>query len=218
MTGKTEVRLLLLPGYACTARIWEPVLPLLPGGVHVTSLDWPRGLTPGFRHIADFTDWLGTVAGPDDFTAVAAHSMGGMAALTLAARGRLNAPIILVESFIKPPGPFFRSLLTPGCAPAIETSVKAMLAAEGARYAPELRGELRGSDLSGSLGSIPARVSALYGDRGAGSGAVIKSLDWPKAVLDSVPVTAIPGSCHFPMLENPRATAAAIAEELGRAG
>ncbi len=214
MASKADIRILLLPGYACTGRIWEPVVPLLPGGAQVVCLDWPGALTPGFRHIADFADWLGTAIGPDAFTAVAAHSMGGMAALTLAARGRLNAPIILVESFIKPPELFFRNLLTPGCAPAVETSVKDMLAAESPRFAPELRAELRGSDLSFCLERVPARVRALYGDRGAGHAAVTGNLNWPQAVLERVPVTSIPNACHFPMLENPQATAAAISAEL----
>ncbi len=210
-----EQHWLLLPGYACTGEVWGPVTPLLSEHAHINAITWPRDRTPGFKSIVDFANWLDDHLALSDFTAVVGHSMGGMTALTLAARGRIHAPIVLVESFITPPAPFFHNLLMPGCRPEIEAFVKNMLAEEGKFFNPSLRAELRGSDLSACITGTISPILALYGDRGSGRAAALKDLHWPKAVQQRVAVTTVPDACHFPMLENPHDTASAIIAAAG---
>lgn len=201
---------LFLPGYACTAAIWQPVKHLLEPHAAVTALNWPREILPGLPDIASFARWLATNHNIAEFDLVCGHSMGGMVALTLAAQGLINTRIVLVESFITPPGPFFQNLLMPNCEPELKTRVTAMLETEAKFHNPSLRAVLRGTDLAPFLARVKTPVAALYGDRGTSPAAVAENLAWPAAVTTRVPVTVIPNACHFPMLENPPAAAKAI--------
>lgn len=201
---------LFLPGYACTAAIWQPVKQLLEPHAEITALTWPREILPGLPDIESLARWLSANYTLAEFDLVCGHSMGGMVALILAAQGLISTRIVLVESFITPPGPFFQNLLMPDCEPELKTRVTAMLNAEAKFHNPSLRAQLRGTDLTPLLTRIKTPVAALYGDRGATPAAVTKNLGWPDPVKARVPVTVISSSCHFPLLENPPDTAKAI--------
>lgn len=202
---------LFLPGYACTASIWQPVAERLAGFCACERVEWPIALLPGFMRVADFGDWLCSTYALRDYDFIAGHSMGGLVALHAAEALPHDATVILVETFLLPPPQFFRNLLlTPDASPAVR-AVPEMLAREGAHYAPMLRESLRAVDLRAQVLALPQRVCALYGDRGSGDIAAVRdALAWPADLAARVPVRAVPSACHFPMLENVDATSEAI--------
>jgi hypothetical protein len=78
------LRGMLVPGYACTSQIWEPIFDEL-GFYDLTLVDWPVEQTPGFHHLDDFAGWLGAAYWPGEYDFLIGHSMSGLVALRLAA-------------------------------------------------------------------------------------------------------------------------------------
>jgi len=205
-------RILLLPGYACSSLIWRKLPYEIGGEAECTLVDWPSVITPGFNRVEDLCEWLVSSARLAEYDVICGHSMGGMAALNLAAAGKTGgAAIVLVESFITPPGPFFRNIIMPGNDSPEAREIVAMLEREKPRFSPALREELRNSDLSPLIERIAAPVFSLYGDRGCGdAGKVSENLGWGKAVRSKVSLGIIRDACHFPMVENAPEVAEAL--------
>ncbi len=203
--------LLFLPGYACTSAIWAPLREVLPAHHATTVLDWPRSATPGFHTPADFASWACTALGGRRFDCVVGHSMGGLVALELLASGAASVShLVLVESFVVPPGPFFRNLVLRE--ESVEAAwIKTMLDLEKPYYSPALAESLRQVDMTANVARLGLPVHALHGDRGCGDLERVRAeLGWHAALAERVELSIIPGACHFPMIENPRATAEAL--------
>lgn len=219
--GKVAVsktmKILLLPGYACTSAIWRPLLAEMRAEADFAVVDWPVGLVPQFHSVSAFCDWLAGTVELANYDFIAGHSMGGIAALMLAAQGKTGrASIVLVESFITAPGIFFRNIMMPGNRSPEAQGVLSMLESEKSRYSAVLREELRGSDLSAQVENCPVPIHAFYGDRGCGKlETVIENLAWSNKVKEKVTPAAIPDACHFPMVENAPAVAAALRRIIG---
>lgn len=211
------MKVLLLPGYACTSAIWRPLLAEMRAEADFTAVDWPVGLVSQFHSVSAFCGWLAGAVKLADYDFIVGHSMGGMAALMLAAQGKTGrASIVLVESFITAPGIFFRNIIMPGNKSSEAQGVLSMLESEKGRYSADLREELRGSDLSAQVENCPVPIHAFHGDRGCGKlETVIENLGWSNEVKAKVILTAIPNSCHFPMVENAPAVAAALRRIIG---
>lgn len=208
--------ILFLPGYACSSAVWEPLRTELPAHYAATSLDWPRGSTPGFHSLRDFAGWLSVWLGDRRFDCIVGHSMGGLAALQLLAAGSEAASrLVLMESFVLPPPPFFRNLVLRDSA-AEAQAVRTMLALERPYYSPALAESLREADFTQEVRQLDVPVHALHGDRGCGDPERVRgALGWPEALSRRVELAVIPGACHFPMLENPRHTGEALRRILG---
>lgn len=205
-------KLFLLPGYACTPKIWEPILASLHELGEVVPVSWPVDRTPGFICLADVSDWLYTAISPDAEDVIIGHSMGGLAALDGAARFHRNQPmIILFESFLCSPRPFFQNLMMPDTDPTIFQGVMDMMAGQRSYYSKELQTVLRIVDLFAAAITPGLRLAAVYGDRGCNQPDRVKEeLAWPRAVYDRVPLAIVGNSCHFPSLENPAGASAAL--------
>ncbi len=198
---------LFLPGYACTTQIWQPVYEKIKEICEAGLVDWPAEVTPGFDGLDDFADWLYETYWPEEYDFIAGHSLGGLVALQLLASSRVTVPrVILVETFLLPPGPFFRNLVLH------ETNatriIPEMLEREGEHYSAHLREAIREVDMSEQVLKAGGRLYALYGDRGCRRPErVQEELRWPEEMAAGVEVSVIPEACHFPMLENPEAAA-----------
>lgn len=206
-----------LPGYACTSAIWTPVLEQLPSRYRPILVDWPRGATPGFCTAGDFSAWLsGTYAG-QHFDCLVGHSMGGLVALDLlSGEGHgAAARLVLVETFVTPPAPFFRNLVFDDQSPE-SFAIRSMLSLERPHYAPALADSLREVDMAARIAELAVPVHVIHGDRGCGDAERVRAeLHWPASLASRLDLTVIPNACHFPMLENPIATAEALGRVLG---
>src|SRR5512138_781800 len=137
------MNILFLPGYACTSEIWLPLRAQF-GGAHATvAIDWPQDATAGFVSLQDFAGWLDGSVGMQSFGCVVVHSMGGLVALEWLASGKgATQHVVLVESFLLPPPPFFRNLLREEDTLQAQ-AVHGMLEQERSRYSPALQESLR---------------------------------------------------------------------------
>ncbi len=172
---------LVLPGYACTAQIWRLVRAELDVYYEITWVDWPRTLTPEFHTVEAFASWLRRTIRLMDYDFVVGHSMGGLVALELAKvdRGFIRQ-IVLVETFLRSPGPFFQNLFLGKAPPGEESLIRAMLEQEKVNYSPRLREALQQVDVSQAAARLEAKVDAIYGDRGfEDEGRVQQELGWP---------------------------------------
>lgn len=206
-----QARVLLLPGFACTADIWQPVLSLLAPEIDAAAVDWPAENLKSYESVDDLAAWLLKTQPCADFDLLVGHSMGGLVMLSAAAKMPNATPVGLVESFLLSPVPLFQNLLMPDAAPDLVKRVQAMMAVERMRFSARLAPALRQLDLSGTSLRPGMRVRALYGDRGCGDPEKVRAaLRWPDTLRDRIPATVAEHACHFPMLENPAATARAI--------
>ncbi len=209
-------KVLLLPGYACRAQIWGALCERLAEACNLTCIDWPQARTPEWHTVAGFVDWLLPQARRAGYAFIIGHSMGGLAALELAQRieARPRA-VVLVESFLLPPGPFFRNLFLPTTPAAVAQPMLDMLQREREYYSPRLAEALKQVDYTRLAAGLGLPLYTLYGDRGCGDPPqVVEALGWPAELQARVTVSMIQGACHFPMLENPEMTTQVVAEIL----
>jgi pimeloyl-ACP methyl ester carboxylesterase len=201
---------LFLPGYACTTRIWDSLLPALSPEIDATLLDWPTAKTAGFHTLADFSQWLQSRFSLASFDWIVGHSLGGLAAAQALMQHRLATPkLILLESFLEPPTPYFQNLVMPEAPPELVERIQGMLQTERPRYSPELSIALKDVRMGEVAARSPLSMYAIYGGRGCRDPQpVIEALGWPAALKEKIPVSVVPDACHFPMLEQPQQTAA----------
>jgi pimeloyl-ACP methyl ester carboxylesterase len=200
---------LVLPGYACTSQIWRLVRPELDADFDITWVDWPREFTPGFHTVEAFASWLRRTIRLIDYDFMVGHSMGGLVALELAKKDRgFLRQIILIESFLQSPAPFFQNIFLEKSPEREERLIREMLDREKAFYSPNLREALQHIDVSRAAASLEPKLDAVYGDRGCEEqGRVQQELAWPSELRNRVEVSVVPDACHFPMIENSRMTA-----------
>jgi pimeloyl-ACP methyl ester carboxylesterase len=208
---------LLLPGYACTSQIWHRLGEELGSTYELTLIDWPTPALPHFHTVRDFAQWLDTACGPQPWDFVMGHSLGGLVALEFAALKKAVIPqLILVETFLLSPAPFFQNLLWATPASAAAHPILEMLSREQGHYSPSLRAALRDITASEQVLQLGRPLAALYGDRGCGQPEIVlNELQWPAALAACVDVHVVPGACHFPMVENASVTAQILRKIIG---
>ncbi|MAT45621.1 MAG: hypothetical protein CL609_25095 [Anaerolineaceae bacterium] len=201
-------KVLFLPGYACTSQIWQSIRENIDSICSATYIDWPTHITPNFHQADDFANWLNSSIDPEQYDFIIGHSMGGVVTLRLTEIVEKFKPtIILMESFLTSPSPFFQNLILNQAASAPSLAIPEMLAQNKIHYSSKLGESLRKLDLSQTVIHQKKKMVAFYGDRGSGSPErVQKELQWPDALFSCVDVTVVPNACHFPMVENPAAT------------
>ncbi len=199
---------LFLPGYACTSKIWQMIRDEFDSICEPTWVDWPIQAIPSFHHVADFSHWLYTAVGVESYDFVVGHSLGGLAALQLVAMAEGVEPtVILIETFLTSPAPFFQNLLFDKAASVPAQLISVMLNREKIHYSPVLGDRLREVDMTEWVLTRKKMLYALYGDRGSGvPEKVVNELRWSESLSACVEVKVIPDACHFPMIENPSAT------------
>lgn len=206
-------RLLILSGFTCTSPIWNPLQHFLPQDIQPSLVDWPVHQARRLEDVDELADWLLDAYDIPAYDCLAGHSMGGLvAARALAKCTPTHTRLVLVESFLTTPAPFFRNLLMPETDPALLRLVTEMMDSQRGFYSPVLQEKLRHTDFFPQHPLPPVHVTAIYGDRGcADLERVTALLNWPEELSAAIPVALIPNACHFPMLENPRKTAEVLA-------
>ena len=121
---------LLIPGYACRSWIWDSSIKKLKPSLSFKSIDWPTELTYAFSKLSDFTNWFANnhLKTTKQYDFLIGHSMGGIIAIlaSLEATFKIDQ-LILVESFVKPPVPFFQNILMNNAPDKIIGKVEKML-------------------------------------------------------------------------------------------
>ena len=199
---------LVLPGYSCTSQIWRSIQGELGAIYDITWVDWPYEFTAEFHTLDAFAHWLRLSIQLVYYDFVIGYSMGGLVALELIKRDKeLFRQVILVETFLMPPTPFFQNLFLGTTLGQDERLILDMLEREQVHYSPMLREALRKVDMSLLVANLSTKVQALYGDRGWGEpNRVERELAWPRELQHCVEVSVVSNASHFPMIENAKMT------------
>lgn len=208
---------LVLPGYACTSQIWNSIRSRLETTHDIKWVDWPHDVTSRLDTISAYADWLRPTFRQGHFDFIIGHSMGGLVALELATPDDgLLLNVILVETFLQTPAPFFRNLLMESAPGDIAQPVLDMLEREKPHYSYRLQKALKEDGIYRLADGMTARLHAIHGDRGNGNPEEVKKeLEWPDEWQQRIQVRAIENACHFPMIENSEMTAQTILDILG---
>lgn len=195
------VKVLFVPGLCCRSEIWEEAAAHLPG-VDIVALDWPW--PERLRSYDDGAAWLGEEVLTHRPQFVVGHSFGGVLALHLCSwqEPQPEWALVVVDAFLVTPHPFFRNHVWQE-APALRERISAMLSEERLRF-PVLREVASGEDPPGWRDrALASRATYIYGGRsGEYSPALLGELAGVPAGAGH-DVRAVPGTSHFPMLEQP---------------
>ncbi len=170
-------------------------------------IDWPTE-TKRYDTIEDFTEWIiKTYLSKENIDYIVGHSMGGLVALNVARRTSRIKNIILLESYLNTPSPFFRNIVMDNTSDEIISKILNMLNNERENYSEVLKNKLRDINMISFLNEINSMVNLIYGDRGINNKNKIKAeLDLPVDLISNQNISIISDSCHFPMIENPEET------------
>lgn len=198
---------LILPGYACTSQIWRSIRMELDALYDITWVDWPLEFIDDFHTVEAFAHWLHSSIQSIKYDFVIGHSMGGLVALDLAKKDKdLFRQVVLVETFLTPPTPFFQNLFLETGQKSDKRLILDMLAQEKAHYSPRLREALQRVDTDLAAINVGTKVQAIYGDRGCEEpNRVEKELGWYPELQQRVAISVVPNAAHFPMIENAEA-------------
>jgi pimeloyl-ACP methyl ester carboxylesterase len=196
-------------GYACTPWIWHRLTPYLTPPFTLQFVSWPTALLPQFHTVSDFVDWLlKAEINHHHYDFILGHSMGGIIAIQIAAVMPKIKQVILLDSFVTPPSRFFQNLFAPSLSKELQNQIINMLNLEREYYSCRLTDNLRTINLSHLVPQLNCQITALYGDRGyADREQLTSQLQWSSELLTKIALHFVANANHFPMLENPQATA-----------
>ncbi len=192
---------IFLPGLHCRADIFEGVSQHLPH-LHPIFLDWPW--PEQLCDTPQAAQWLAEQVSLHQPQGITGHSMGGVAALYLYGYRRHTPalPVIIVDTFLQDPHPFFRNHLWEPT-PELEHRIQEMLCAERERF-PQLRqAAMRfGPPADWRERVCTTHAQFIYGGR-SGEHSDAKIGELAGLPPDDPRVQVIPGTSHFLMLEQP---------------
>ncbi len=207
------MKLLCVPGLACSSDIFEHAARYLPE-VQLAFAEWP--LPERLDSLNAAARWLGAQVDAVGAQAVLGHSLGGLAALHLGVMepGRSRLKRVIADTFLAEPHPMFRNLVWD--APPVAERVDAMLARLRPKF-PRLRAAAAAFEGTADWVDAALRSGALFIYGGRGGGVSDRSL----AIRAGIPpdatnrVAVVPDTAHFPMLEAPAAFYAHVRAGLG---
>lgn len=202
---------MFVPGLACRRDIFERAQTYLPD-IDPVVLEWPW--PEELETIDDAASWLSEQIEAHEARGLVGHSLGGFVAMHLF--GHLghqpSIPLIIADTFMVDPHPFFRNHLWDPDA-ALQGRVVEMLEAERPRF-PRLRAAAMGHVETDAWREAAVGTGAgfIYGGRGGDySAAEIARLAGLPAGATN-PVRVIDRTSHFLMLEAPAAFYGAVAD------
>jgi len=197
---------LFLYGINCSLDMWDEIKGAF-GDINTTFVEYPHKITQNAHTVSDITKWVYTQYGMDQFDFIIGHSMGGLIALELAAKYKMECDtVIFIESNLCPAKEFYRNLMLPTNMIKYGDKVKSMFMSEAPFYTDDLKKSIQADfDFSPYINKISGRVFGIYGDRGIENySGRIADLCLDKAVEDKVNFKFVRNSCHLPMIENPQ--------------
>lgn len=203
---KEKQRLLVLYGVNCTKEIWSRLSPCLKD-FQVDYVEYPHDITQNANTIDDITKWVFGEYHNNSYYAVIGHSMGGLIALQLAVKYKMEfEKVIYIDTNLKPAEAFYRNLMTPEHMEMYGSDVTAMFREEQKYYSQELMKSIQEDfDYTGYLKEIPNKVYAIYGDRNRSEYEnKISDLNISDETLERLELHYVSNACHMIMMENPK--------------
>ncbi|MGL5086427.1 MAG: alpha/beta fold hydrolase [Clostridium sp.] len=106
------MRLLMLYGVNCTNEIWNYLKPYLKS-FEDDYVEYPHEITSKANEVDDISKWIYEHYNSNSYQAVIGHSLGGIIALQLASKYKMNFDkIIYLDTNLKPAKEFYRNLMT----------------------------------------------------------------------------------------------------------
>lgn len=199
------MRLLLLYGVNCTKKVWNLLAPYLEK-YEVDYVEYPHEMTQQAKSVDDISKWVYDTYQGRSYDAVIGHSLGGIVALQLAEKYKMEfRKIIYLDTNLKPANEFYRNLMTSEHMDRYGQEILPMFQEEREFYTPNLMKEIQEEfDYTGSLKAINQNVYAIYGDRNLPDYEnKIADLNLPDEALERLEITFVPNACHMMMIENP---------------
>jgi adenylate kinase family enzyme/pimeloyl-ACP methyl ester carboxylesterase len=207
------MRWLFVPGLHCSADIWEGARAV--SGIAPIAVEWP---TSGIDSMDAAARWIAEQVEAHRAEGIVGHSLAGTATLHLFGHlaRRPLLPLVIVDSLLVQPHAMFRNHVWDG-PPVLAERVRSMLDAQRPRY-----GALRQmamafeEDAAWIRAAVNTGATFVYGGRGGevDDRAVARRAGVPDEAFDQVRV--IPGTSHFPMLEDPQRFYRFLAEVVRR--
>lgn len=170
-------------------------------------MEYPHDITQNANTIDDITKWVFGEYHNNSYYAVIGHSMGGLIALQLAVKYKMEfEKVIYIDTNLKPAEAFYRNLMTPEHMEMYGSDVTAMFCEEQKYYSQELMKSIQEDfDYTGYLKEIPNKVYAIYGDRNRSEYEnKISDLNISDETLERLELHYVSNACHMIMMENPK--------------
>lgn len=207
------MKLLCVPGLACSSDIFEHAARYLPE-VQLAFAEWP--LPERLDSLNAVARWVGAQIDAVGAQAVLGHSLGGLATLHLGVMesGRSRLKRVIADTFLAEPHPMFRTYVWD--APEVAARVEAMLDRLRPQF-PRLRAAAMAFEETADWvdAALASGAAFIYGGRGGGvsdRSLAIRAGIPPDATN---PVAVVPGTGHFLMLESPAAFYGHVRAALG---
>ena len=189
-----------------TPEFWNNFKEIMKEEYIIDIIEWPKDKIKDFHCLDQYVNWINDEIELSNVTYdyIIGHSMGGLVGIYFAKKYPEKIKnIILVESFVKTPNPFFQNLVYGGVKQGVQNEISSMLKEESILYSQSLPNQLKELDITGIIENIECNIWGIYGDRGTNNAKLVTSeLGLKKSILAKVKIYTILNACHFPMLEN----------------
>lgn len=200
------MRLLMLYGVNCTNKVWDYLKSYL-SEYEINYVEYPHKITQKAKEVTDISEWVYENYHHQYYEAIIGHSLGGIIALQLAVKYKMNfGKLIYLDTNLKPANEFYRNLMTPEHMDRFGESIITMFQEERKFYTPTLFEAIQNKyDYTNYLKEITQKVYAIYGDRNQSEYRDrVRDLNLSSEALEKIELKFINNACHMIMIENPK--------------
>lgn len=208
---------MFLYGINCTLDVWKEIKDNFTD-MDIVFAEYPHDTTKDARSISDITKWVYEKYGAERFDFIVGHSMGGLIALELVAKYKMECDtVIFIESNLRPAEEFYRNLILPENMIKYGKEITEMFESEGAYYTVDLKTSLKEDfDFTAYIDRISCKIVGVYGDRGLEDyDKRIDDLCLDKSIEDKIDFKFVRNACHMPMIENPKELSVILKSRIG---